>query len=60
MVGRGKLDGNDVAGARSTGERVRRKKVGNREARVLQKMTRRPRAIVFANDVDSHVGGGNS
>ncbi len=52
--GRGKIDGDGIAGQRSANDRVGRKKFRNREARKPQQMPRSPRAIVFANNFDSH------
>jgi len=57
-MGRGKIDGDGIAGKRSTGNRVSGKKFGDRKAREPQQMPRRSRAIIFANDFDSHVFSG--
>jgi hypothetical protein len=53
--GRGKIDGDGVAGQRSAGDRVGRKKFGDREAGEPQQVPSGTRAIVVANDFDSHV-----
>ena len=58
--GRGKIDGDGVAGKRSAGNRVRGKKFRHRKPREPQQMPRRARAIVFANDFDSHVLSGRT
>ena len=54
MRGRGKIDGNGVPGKRPAGNRVRRQKFRNRKPAQPQQMPSRPRAIVIANNFDSH------
>jgi hypothetical protein len=54
MSGRGKIDSDGVAGVRASDDGVRRQKFGDREARQPQKMPRSPRAIILANNFDSH------
>ena len=54
VKGRGKIDGDGIAGQRSANNGVGRKKLRYREARKPQQMPRGPRAIIFANDFDSH------
>jgi hypothetical protein len=53
-VGRGKIDGDGIAGKRAIGNGVGGKKFRDRKAREPQQMPRRARTIVFANDFDSH------
>jgi hypothetical protein len=52
--GRGKIDGDGVARVWSTGDRVSGKKLGYRETRDPQQMPSGARAIIVANDFDSH------
>ena len=54
LSGRGKIDGDGVAGVRPVHDRVRGKKFSHRKSREPQKMPRGPRAIVVANNFDSH------
>jgi hypothetical protein len=54
MRGRGKFDGDGIAGKWSTGSRVSGKKFRYRETREPQQMPSGARAIVIANDFDSH------
>ena len=53
--GRGKIDGDNVAGEWSTGDSIGRKKFSYREAGEPQQVPSGARAIVIANDFDSHV-----
>jgi hypothetical protein len=53
-MGRGKIDGDGVAGQRPAYNRVSRKKFSDREPGQPQKMPRGARAIVVANNFDSH------
>ncbi len=54
MSGRGKIDGDRVAGMRSARNSLRRQKFRNRKSAEPQQMPRSPRAIVIANNFDSH------
>ena len=54
VKGRGKIDGDGIAGQRSANNGVCWKKFRNCEARKPQQMPRSPRAIIFANDFNSH------
>ena len=54
VVGRGKLDGDGVAGEKAAGPRVGGKKIRDREARQPQQVPRSARAVVLADDLDSH------
>jgi hypothetical protein len=60
VVGRGKIDGDGVAGKRSAGHGVSGQKFRYRKAREPQQVPRRARAIVFANYFDSHVLSGRT
>ena len=53
--GRGKIDRDGISGKRPARDRFRGKKFSDREAREPQQMPRGPRAIIFANDLDSHI-----
>ena len=55
VMGRGEIDGDGVAGQRSAGHRVGGKKFRHRKSRKPQQVPSRARAIIFANDFDSHV-----
>ena len=52
--GRGKIDGDSEAGMRSRRDRVGRKKFRYRETRETHQVPSGARAIVVANDFDSH------
>ena len=54
VVGRGKLDGDGVAGKGAAGPRVGGKKISDRKARQAQQVPRGARAVVLANNLDSH------
>ena len=54
VMGRGKIDGDGVPGEWSARDRVSRKKFSHRETRKPQQMPRSARAIVVANNFDSH------
>ena len=55
--GRGKIDGDGIARMRSLRDRVGRKKFRYRKAREPHQVPRGARAVVVANDFDSHVVG---
>ena len=52
--GRGKLDGDGVAGMRPFRDRIAGKKFRHRETRKAHQVPRGARAVVVANDFDSH------
>ena len=54
MRGRGKIDRDSETGEWSSGNRVGGKEFRHRKTRDPQQMPSSPRAIVIANDFDSH------
>ncbi len=55
MRGRGKINRNGVPGEWSASNRIRRQIFRYRESREPQQLPRSPRAIVVANNLDSHI-----